>query len=82
MIFKNYTSVKNLNQDSNSESDSSGLESHHCRHCLGRGWVRGEKRKSGHTGCRGFESLPRVDKKYRTHGYLIEALDYGTKNQI
>lgn len=30
MIFKNYTSVKKLNQDSNSESDSSGLESYHC----------------------------------------------------
>lgn len=87
IFFKNHTPVKKLNQHANSESDSSGLESNHCtngpsRRGLRRGWVRGEKRKSRHSGCKGFESQPRVDRKFSTHGYLREAFDNGAKNQI
>lgn len=57
IFLKNHTSVEKLNQHSNSEPDSSGLESNHCTDGLLRGWVRGEKSKSRNSGRKAFESF-------------------------
>lgn len=47
----------------------------------GAGW--GERKESlGMLGTEDLKLFPRVNKKYSTHGYLREALDYGAKNQI
>lgn len=55
IFFKNHISVEKLNQHSNSEPDSSGLESNHCTDGLLK--VRGDKRKSRNSGPKAFESF-------------------------